>query len=74
MGITAVAVSALLSTSPASASEEVNLYSYRQPFLIEPLLKSFTEDTGIKVNVVFAKRACWKKFRLPAQTILPTLF
>jgi iron(III) transport system substrate-binding protein len=35
---------------------EVNIYSYRQPYLIEPLLKEFTEETGIKVNVIFAEK------------------
>ncbi len=40
----------------ANASEEVNVYSYRQPFLVEPLFDKFTEKTGIKVNVVFAKK------------------
>jgi iron(III) transport system substrate-binding protein len=40
--------------SPASAQGEVNIYSYREPGLIDPLLKAFTEKTGIKTNVVFA--------------------
>lgn len=40
----------------AQASEEVNVYSYRQPFLIEPMLKAFEDQTGVKVNVVFAKK------------------
>ena len=40
------------------AAEEVNVYSYRQPKLIEPMLDVFTEDTGIKVNVLYAKKAC----------------
>jgi iron(III) transport system substrate-binding protein len=35
---------------------EVNIYSYRQPALIEPLLKAFTEATGIKANVIFAEK------------------
>ena len=38
----------------ASAAEEVNIYSYRQPQLIDPLLKAFTDKTGIKTNVVYA--------------------
>ncbi|MDO6706477.1 Fe(3+) ABC transporter substrate-binding protein [Photobacterium sp. 1_MG-2023] len=38
-----------------NAAEEVNVYSLRQPFLIEPMLKEFTDETGIKVNVKFAK-------------------
>lgn len=39
-----------------SFAKEVNVYSYRQPFLIEPLFNKFTEQSGIKVNVVFAKK------------------
>ncbi len=42
----------------ASAAEpgEVNIYSYRQPYLINPLLKEFTDETGIKVNVIYAEK------------------
>jgi iron(III) transport system substrate-binding protein len=40
--------------APASADGEVNIYSYRQPFLIQPLLDAFTAETGINTNVVFA--------------------
>lgn len=32
----------------------MNIYSYREPGLMEPLLKAFTAKTGIKTNVVFA--------------------
>ncbi|MBD3655689.1 MULTISPECIES: Fe(3+) ABC transporter substrate-binding protein [Marinobacter] len=39
----------------ANAEGEVNIYSYRQAYLLEPLLDAFTEETGIKTNVVFAK-------------------
>ncbi|WBA81726.1 Fe(3+) ABC transporter substrate-binding protein [Endozoicomonas sp. GU-1] len=48
----AISCSSLL----AQAAEEVNIYSYRQPFLIEPMLKDFEQETGVKVNVVFAKK------------------
>ncbi len=40
----------------AKASDIVNVYSYRQPFLVEPLFDKFTKQSGIKVNVVFAKK------------------
>ena len=40
--------------SAALAEGEVNIYSYRQPPLIDPLLKAFTDKTGIKTNVIFA--------------------
>ncbi len=45
-----------LITFSSIASEMVNVYSYRQPFLIEPLFEQFTKQSGVKVNVVFAKK------------------
>jgi len=39
----------------AQAADEINIYSDRQAFLMKPILDAFTEETGIKVNVVFAK-------------------
>ncbi|GAA3716641.1 Fe(3+) ABC transporter substrate-binding protein [Oceanisphaera sediminis] len=41
-------------TSQAFA-EEVNVYSNRQDFLIKPIIDTFTQETGIDVNVVFIK-------------------
>ena len=42
---------------PANASaEELNIYSHRQAFLINPFLEAFTAKTGIKTNVVFASK------------------
>ncbi len=54
-----VAVAAILSMGMAAnavADGEVNIYSYRQPFLIKPMLNAFTQQTGIKTNVVFAPK------------------
>ncbi|WP_062570075.1 Fe(3+) ABC transporter substrate-binding protein [Pseudoalteromonas arabiensis] len=50
-----VLLTALLST-PVFAADVVNIYSFRQPFLIKPILDDFTKQTGIKTNVVFAKK------------------
>ncbi len=36
--------------------KSVNIYSYRQAFLIQPLVDQFTAETGIEVNIVFAKK------------------
>ncbi|WP_295041966.1 Fe(3+) ABC transporter substrate-binding protein [uncultured Paracoccus sp.] len=36
-------------------AQEVNLYTSREPGLVEPLLAAFTESTGVKVNTVFLK-------------------
>jgi len=43
-----------LAPAAAFAQGEVNIYSYREPALINPLLQAFTQKTGIKTNVVFA--------------------
>lgn len=41
---------------PLFATETVNIYSYRQSFLIDPVVEQFTKETGIKVNILFAKK------------------
>lgn len=55
LSVLALALSSVVSTS-ALAANEVNVYSYRQPYLIEPMLKDFEKQTGIKVNVIFADK------------------
>jgi iron(III) transport system substrate-binding protein len=45
-----------LSFARAESPGEVNIYSYRQPYLINPLLAEFTKETGIKTNVIFAAK------------------
>lgn len=47
----------------AFADGEVNIYSYRQPFLIEPMLDAFTRTTGIKTNVVFAPKGMIERLK-----------
>ena len=48
----AVAAVALLAGCGAFAQGAVNLYSSRQENLIRPVLDQFTQQTGIKVNLV----------------------
>ena len=65
----------VFSVASAHAASEVNLYSYRQPFLIEPMLDEFTRQTGIEVNVVFANKGMVEKIRAagannPADAVL----
>lgn len=52
--LTAAAISAPALANPALAND-VNVYSYREPDLIKPLLEDFTKSTGIKVNFIYAK-------------------
>ncbi|MBO2602487.1 Fe(3+) ABC transporter substrate-binding protein [Shewanella algae] len=42
-------------TLPVAAAGEVTVYSYRQEFLVKPILDDFSQATGVKVNFVFAK-------------------
>ncbi len=39
----------------SATAQEVNLYTTREPRLIQPLLDEFAKDTGVKVNTVFVK-------------------
>lgn len=51
--ISVVVGTVLAGVSTAFAGGEVNVYSYRQPELIQPLLDAFTKETGIETNVLF---------------------
>ena len=42
-------------TPAATEAGEVNLYTTREPGLIQPLLDAFQKESGIKVNTVFLK-------------------
>jgi iron(III) transport system substrate-binding protein len=68
----------LLSTSAALA-DTVNIYSFRQPFLINPILEKFTAETGIKTKVVFAKKGLVERLKRegkfsPADIVLTSNF
>ncbi len=52
-----------LTITVADARDEVNVYSYRQPFLIKPIFDAFSEASGIKVNVVFAKKGLIERLK-----------
>ena len=61
----------------APALADVNIYSSRQPELIQPLLEAFTEETGIHTNVVFLNKGLVERLqaegdRSPADIILTT--
>ena len=47
----------------AAESNEVNVYSYRKPQLIDPMFEVFTEQTSIKVNSVFAKKGMLERLK-----------
>ncbi len=60
-------------------AEEVNIYSFRQPFLIEPILKEFTAQTGIETNIIFSKKGLIQRLKRegelsPADIVLTSNF
>lgn len=58
--VAAIGLSALTS---AQAAEEVNVYSLRQSYLIEPMFKRFTEETGIRVNTLFSQNGLVERIK-----------
>lgn len=69
-----VTLMALASAAPALA-EEVNIYSQRQPELVQPLFDLFTEETGIAVNVAYVEKGMVERLvsegdRSPADLVM----
>lgn len=68
-------LSMALSSGAAFAEGDVNIYSFRQPELIQPLLDAFTAETGIKTNVLFLDKGLVERIEAegansPADVIL----
>ena len=40
----------------AASAGEINIYSHRQQFLLQPFLNAFTAETGIRTRVVYAAK------------------
>ena len=65
----------LISFVNLAHSAEVNIYSHRQPFLINPFLEVFSYKTGIKTNVVYSTKGLAQRLKAegknsPADLIL----
>lgn len=66
---------ALCSVAMPALADEINIYSHRQPELIQPLVDAFSAETGIDVNVAFvdkgmAERLVAEGDRSPADLVL----
>jgi len=51
----------LAAVTAAVSAAEVNIYSARQPFLIAPILKEFTQQTGIVTNIIYTRNGLVKR-------------
>lgn len=75
-----VILAALASINPGDASaadaqKPLDIYSHRQPFLIEPFIKAYQKETGVKVNIVYASKGLAQRLlaegeRSPADLVL----
>jgi iron(III) transport system substrate-binding protein len=75
MSASTLLATALIVSQPGVA--DVNIYSYRQAHLIEPVLQKFTAETGIRTNVVYAKEGVAERLKRedrnsPADIVLTT--
>ncbi len=74
-----LATGLLTATAVPAIADEINIYSYREPPLIEPLLRAFEAKSGHTVNLVFAKeglieRAAAEAGNSPADVLLTNEF
>ncbi|MBU2958564.1 Fe(3+) ABC transporter substrate-binding protein [Paracoccus sp. 1_MG-2023] len=74
MRLTALALMAGSAALPAMA-QEVNVYSHRQPELIQPLIDAFTAETGIDVNLAYVDKGMVERLqaegdRSPADLVM----
>jgi iron(III) transport system substrate-binding protein len=51
----AIALTGLAAAGLPAVEQEINLYTTREPGLIQPLVDAFSKSTGIKVNSIFVK-------------------
>lgn len=68
---------ALVAAIPAHAEDVVNIYSYRQPELMKPVLDAFTAETGIRAELLFLDKGLEERIAAegansPADVILAT--
>lgn len=74
--VTGVAMSPPAAQAADPANDTVlNVYSYRQEFLVNPLIEAFEKETGINVKIVFAKEGLVQRLKAegmnsPADVIL----
>ena len=67
--------SAILAQPNMATAGELNIYSHRQPFLIQPFIEAYQKQTGTNINTVYASKGLAQRLqaegkRSPADIIL----
>ena len=63
VGLAVLAIAACKPEAPAGDAGELNLYTTREPALVQPLLEAFTAETGTRVNTVFVRDGLPERLR-----------
>ncbi|MBO22490.1 MAG: hypothetical protein CMM26_09015 [Rhodospirillaceae bacterium] len=68
------AIGLIVSVSSVFAGE-LNIYSHRQPFLINPFIEAYKKETGTKINIIYAKKGLAQRLKVegplsPADVVL----
>ncbi|MGL1921004.1 MAG: extracellular solute-binding protein [Hyphomicrobiales bacterium] len=61
--LSATVIFSTLAPMAVLAEGEINIYSYRQPFLMQPIIDNFQADTGITVNSIYAAKGLVEKVK-----------
>jgi iron(III) transport system substrate-binding protein len=75
MHLRALLLTAVPVCAPLGALADVNVYTTRQPELIQPVIDAFTEETGIAVNLAFVEEGLVERLaaegdRSPADLVM----
>ena len=73
--LAALAALPAILAAPGAGGQELNIYSHRQPFLINPFIAAYEKKTGVKVNTVYARKGLAQRLqaegaRSPADIVL----
>lgn len=77
--LTIFATSNIVFAPSSRADGDVNIYSYREPTLVEPLVDAFQKETGITINMIYAKSGLIERLQAegknsPADVLLTNEF
>ena len=59
----ALLASCIAAVAAPALADEVNVYTTRQAFLIEPVMEAFTAETGIAVNLAYIDQGLVERLR-----------
>lgn len=63
LGVGWAAASAVQTVAAAEGGDEVNLYTDRQEVFLRPLILAFEEESGVHVNILFAKSGLLERMK-----------